>query len=435
MSAVSNLHVVVIGSGFAGLSAAHAAHDRGATVTIVRGGAGASALYAGAADDDLWDEVQRAAARLGTEPTASAIDADVESLCRDLGLWVMPAAGAPLPIVATTAGIARTARAHDAALLDLRRAEGRTVLVPRADRSGWDADSIVRCLGAASAPASDRPASFEAISAPVLRFDEERDIVDADLAARHDDPARLEWLAKNLGPEVARRGKDRVAILLGPWLGASRSRAAELSARLGVPTGEALAAASGTAGQRYEAARDAFFDRIGIRTVSGWAENVSGPASDRHGCVVSLGEGRTITCDVVVVATGGVLGGGVRYEPPDHAAPAEGAKRITSALRLVPHVDGVRLSLGLDVGPSSSTHGPVLDERAWPFGSREGAIERAGVLVDASGRAAPRVFAGGDVTFGHRRTVLTAMRSGLDAGRCACEAALVAREPNHQLLE
>jgi glycerol-3-phosphate dehydrogenase subunit B len=411
--------VAIVGSGFAALAAAHAARTAGAEVTLVRGGSGAASLYAGAADDALWDELERASARVGAPALASALDEATVAFATDLGLWFLPAAGEPLPRLVTTAGVVRTTRAYDTSLFDLARARGRTVLIPRADRAAWDADSLVRCL---RAEVGDGGTTFEAIGVPVLRFDEERDIVDVDLAARHDERARLSWLAERLAPEIQRRGHARTAVLLGPWLGAMRARADDLSDLLGVPAGEALAATSGTAGQRFEAARDRLLASLGVHVLSGWAETIA-PVAGRGSCTIAIAGREALVADAVVLATGGLVGGGVRFEPPEHAAGAEGAERIRSPLSLRPAVTGARLSLGRDPGPASSTHGPVFDEHGWPMGERAGAIERAGVLVDAAGLVAPGVYAAGDVTFGERRTVLAAVRSGLRAGRLAADGA------------
>lgn len=406
--------VVIVGSGLAALAAAFAASRGGAEVTLVSGGVGASALYAGAVDDVPWDELERSAEISGAPLEARPLPAELRGFAEALDLWRVAADGAPAPRLATTAGITRSSRAHDRALLDLCACRGRTVLVPRAERAGWDADSLVRCLRGAVGPADE--IELAAIGAPVLRFDEERDIVDVDLAARHDDDARLAWLASTLEPEVERRGRASVALLLGPWLGASRSRADALSARLGVPVGEALSATSGTAGARFERARDALLDKLGARVVAGWVTRVEGGAAKPR---VVLRAGEPLACDVVVLATGGLIGGGVRYAPPEYGAPAEGAKAVRPPLTLSPEVAGAHLSFGGDHGPASSTQGPVLDERAWPRGPEDGALERCGVWVDERGHLAKKVLAAGDVVFGGRRTVLRAVASGLAAGRAA----------------
>src|SRR6185295_18811801 len=106
----------------------------------------------------------------------------------DLDLWDLPESERPW--LATMAGRIRPARGRDRALLDLAPLEGAVVLVPRADRATWDADALAATL--ASDPfGRARKIAFHAIDLPVLRYDDEHRIGDADLAARHDDDARL----------------------------------------------------------------------------------------------------------------------------------------------------------------------------------------------------------------------------------------------------
>ncbi|HKQ69754.1 MAG TPA: FAD-dependent oxidoreductase, partial [Polyangiaceae bacterium] len=90
--------VAVIGSGAAGAAAAHAATRRGAVVTVIDRGPGATALGSGAVD--------------GVPDDASA----VAPFLADLGLWEMARDEAR---VATTAGALRAVCGRDRAVLDL----------------------------------------------------------------------------------------------------------------------------------------------------------------------------------------------------------------------------------------------------------------------------------------------------------------------------
>lgn len=408
-------HLVVIGGGFAGVAAAFEARRAGARVTLVTGGAGASSLYAGAADEVPWDEVERASRVVGAPLVAHALSEGLARVLAALDLFDVPAPGAPLPLLVTTAGTVRTTRARERALLDLSRVRGRTLLVPRADRAGWDADSIVRCLREAL-PDVDS----EAISTPVLRFDEEKDIVDAELAARHDEAGRLSWLAERLSAEVERRGRDRAAVLLGPWLGIAAPRAAELEARVGVPIGEALAATAGTAGFRFESRRDALLAAVEVTIASGFVTQV-----ERDGVVVT-DRGDRIPSDAIVLAAGGLLGGGLVYDPPEHGAAAEGPTRSAPSMKLGFEMGSIRVTSGGDAGIVSSSLGPDLDEVAWPSAGAEGWLERAGVLSDEAGLAKPRTWVAGDMrapgrSAFARRTVLVSLGSGVAAGAAAAK--------------
>lgn len=418
--------VVVIGAGWAGLAAALAAREAHADVVVVDGGLGASSLGPGVLDDVPWDDRERAARTLGAslimrpDPASGGIATDLAWLASALGAdrYAVAEVGAPLPIVATTAGRLRTASALDTALLDLARlSEGSKVLVPRVDRASWDADAIVRHL-ADDPHAIARSLSFTACEADVLRYDDERRIPDADLAARHDDDTRLQWLATQLRDTIARAG-GAAAMLLGPWLGVAVPRAAQLGRTLGVAIGEAGVATAATAGLRFERAFALATARAGVRTVRGRATRVE----RRDGrAVVHLGSGDSLDADGVVLAVGGLGGGGIVFDPPEHGSGAEGAEAMRAPFRLSVAC-GVRVEARGDVGVAGSAFGPSFDEAAWPSGGVPGGLEVVGVRTDGDGRVGGEgVFAAGDVIVSRARTVGEAVASGRRAGRAAASS-------------
>ncbi len=404
-------HLVVIGAGVAGLAAAWSARRSGREVTLVGKGAGASALGSGAIDDVPWEQLARGAHALGEAPPRAAqpLSPEAAAFVTELDLWGVPAAERPW--IATVAGRIRPARGRDRALLDVGWQEGALVLVPRADRADWDADALAATL-AVDPFAQARRLVFRAVDVPVLRFDDEHRIGDADLATRHDDPARLAWLAERL-----RTGLSSVAgagaILLGPWLGASAPRAEALSAAVGLPCGEALAGVGSPAGLRFEAARDRLLGTLGVARVRDQVTRVSRAAT----FTVSLARaGAPLGADAVVLAIGGLASGGVVYAPPEHLAGTAmpPAAKLPFALSLdAPVLLSADGTTRLDT--ISSMHGPELDVSAWPIDGRPGALEVVGVLC-ADGRAGDGIYAAGDVVAGRPRTVLEAVVSGLAAG-------------------
>ncbi|HVK63358.1 MAG TPA: hypothetical protein VM694_02730 [Polyangium sp.] len=262
--------VLVLGAGAAGLSAVFAARNSGADVVLVSAGAGASSLGGGAVDDVPWEERMHAARVLGSPIELHTLPPEVVAFSNALGIWDLPD-HAPPPFVATIAGRLRPARGRDKGLLDLGALRGKRVLLPRAPRAGWDADAIAATL-------SDDPLArrtglrFEAIDASILRFADEARISDGDLAARHDDPARIGWLAERLREALtsdARLHPDEPAsaVLLGSWLGARVARADELSERVGVSVGEALVGVGSAAGLRFDAAQRKFLDALGVQRI------------------------------------------------------------------------------------------------------------------------------------------------------------------------
>jgi glycerol-3-phosphate dehydrogenase subunit B len=405
--------IVVIGAGVAGLAAAWSARQRGAQVTVVSAGAGATALAGGAVDDVPWEQLDRAARLLGTDLPASELPAPARQLAAELGLWDLPRAGAAR--LATVAGRIRPARGRDRALLDLGPLRRTRVLVPRATRAGWDADALAVALS--DEPfARERGLRFLAVDAPTLRFDDERRIADGDLAARHDDPARLEWLAERLRQALTAAG-GAGAVLLGPWLGARAPRAEALSSRVGVPVGEALVGAGSSAGLRFESARDALLAAIGAAQRSARVRALDVAAGPSRGEVtVHLDvDDVALTADAVVLAIGGLAGGGVAYCPPERSAghdlPSRGGVPFALSLAAPVTLANARAAIGV----ISSMQGPELDVAAWPRGDHPGALETIGVRC-AGVRAAPGIFAAGAVIAGRTRTVLDAVMTGLRAG-------------------
>jgi glycerol-3-phosphate dehydrogenase subunit B len=400
--------IVVVGGGVAGTAAAFAAKER-REVVLVSASLGATALSSGALDREPWDRVERAMRLVGTTPSCTPLGREARAFVDALGLYRVPDEG-PLPRLATLAGVVRSARGHDEALLDLTSVAGHTILLPRLERPGWDADALARAL-AAEAP-GELELRFEAVDATLLRFDDERRVNDAELATRHDDPARASWMAEELA-RIGQKRAAKVAFLVGPWLGASAPRSHAIATASGFTVGEALSGPPGPAGMRFEAARDALAAARGIELVRDRVRAITRSGSR---LVVELAS-RRIEASRVVLAVGGLVGGGITLDPPDHGAGVEGPKRVHPSYRL-----SLDVELSEPLAPvTGSLSGPVLDEVAWPRADRDGTLERIGLRApdDAAGLG---LFAAGDVVADRPRTMLWAIESGLRAGRRATDA-------------
>lgn len=386
--------VVVIGGGVAGAAAALAARYAGAEVLLVRGGSGASMLAPGALDDAPWERAR--GARPLEEPVARVLSA--------LGAVVR----ARDALVATTAGTLRPARATDGALLDLADLGPGAILVPDFEREGWDAPAVARSLSehAARAPGL----AFVARPCALLRHPDEIALPDADIAARLDDDARLAWTAERIRAALA-GVEGCVGVLLPPWLGARAPRARALSEAVSLPCGELVGLPPHAAGIRFPSLRDEALTRAGVELLSGWARAVRGGE-------VLLEEGAPIAAPAVVLATGGLVGGGVRYTPAEAMLATAYPPHARPPFALALEADVPLGESGRPFPTPGSLHGLPPESLAWPT-SRRPALERVGILTGEAFAAAPGVWACGEVAADLPRTWIAAVRSGVIAGAAA----------------
>ena len=91
------MNIAVIGAGIAGTAAAHEIARQGGRATVFHQHAGASALYSGALDLELWDR----------EGELALIEPELELFSAALGVWALGKAAAQL---ATLEGNVRPAR-------------------------------------------------------------------------------------------------------------------------------------------------------------------------------------------------------------------------------------------------------------------------------------------------------------------------------------
>src|SRR5690606_27503406 len=116
--------------------------------------------------------------------------------------------------LATPAGVIRTARCRDRALLDLEPWRGRSIGVVDLGRPGWDAAALAHAWSE-SGWARQTHTVFRAVPVAPPDADAARWLPDLELAARADDP---EW-ADALARALAGAGNGESPLLLGPWLG------------------------------------------------------------------------------------------------------------------------------------------------------------------------------------------------------------------------
>ena len=388
---------VVVGAGAAGVAAALALRARGVTPRVLMAGSGASALFGGTLDLLPWE-------REATPPTSKVPAAAADALAL-LGLYDVPERGS---LVATTAGLLRPARGVDRALLDLARLPPGPVLVPRSDHHGWDAATLARSLSD-SDRARRHGLAFTPVDATITRFRDERPLANAELAARHDDAARLGWLTARLR-EVLARTPSAVAVLLPPWLGADRPRAETRSEARGRPGGAAACALASACGVRFERARDRAFATHGIEVRRTWVTRVR---ADEGRFRVECEDAEPVSAPAVILATGGLVGGGLAYAP-GVGAPAGAPLEPRPTFRATLETYGAVGTRGGPLDLPGSLFGRPPESLAWPAEDHP-LLERAGLLVgpDFTVLGAPDgLRACGDLVADRPRTWLDAWSSG-----------------------
>jgi glycerol-3-phosphate dehydrogenase subunit B len=397
-------HVIVVGAGVAGTAAALAASRPSARVTVIDDVPGASVLAGGAIDDLPWEEAH------GDVP--ASLDDDSRAVLDALGAYRVTEGRAA---VAVTTGLVRPARGVDLALLDLALLRGKTVLVVGAAHGSWDPEALVRAWSAAPV-ANELGVRFAASLTSVLLRAQELSFATTELARLHDDPRRLSWLAARVASAVESYGSPVDAVLLPPLLGVERERATELSRLSGLVCGEALSGVSGPSGLRFERARDRALAAANVVRVRGRVTQVEGEAPR-----VTLLDETVVVGDAVVLATGGLLGGGLEYTPSgayyDGALP-ETPRAVVRVTVDAPVCVGAR---GKPLGDPGSLFGASPETHAWPYVETP-LLDHVGVLVDTHGhisRASPTFFAAGEVAADVPRTFLASLASGARAGRAA----------------
>jgi glycerol-3-phosphate dehydrogenase subunit B len=390
--------VVVVGDGLAGMAATWAA-SRGADVVVIRGGAGASGLSLGAFDRAEWGA-----------PPSGPLAAETEAFLKQLVGYTKGRNA----LLATRAGTLRYAAvAHDH-LLDLATLPaGAKIAVPNVP--SWTAGALSEQLHHEGAGLG---LSFQAVEASLIRQRDERQVGDIELARRHEDPARLEHLARELRA-IRELGFD--AVLLPPWLGVGadlgeRNLRLELSASVGIPCGEIFGSVPSAMPLRHQRAFAHLLDACGCRSVALRATQVE---AQNEAFLVTLEDGATVAGDAVILAIGGLLGGGIRYQP---GAFGEGRE-----LPLAARADfALSLALsGVEVETAGPGTGPTSLFGAAPealFAGPSAVADRVGLVCDANGGARgpyARLYACGDLVARAPRSALHAIESGLRAGHAA----------------
>ena len=383
------MSVLVVGGGFAGTAAAWSLAQRGQDVVMAYDQAGASELYSGALDRAQWTGVV----------DDTPLPEELERLMAELGVRV----SAQSAWIGSAFGVVRSARAIDTALLDLEPLSGCVVGVLDPGRPGWNAQQLAQSFEA-SLWAERTGTRFTPVR---LRVNEAYDLAwvsDIDVADGLAQPKIFEGLVR----ELRALPRDIGGVLCGPWLGLEEGLVERLRSGIERPMGETLSEPGGPAGARFARARDRLLDASGVTVVRARVRSVQ-----RQGDVWRVqAEPGSLPGDVfaqVVLAVGGVVGGGIRFRT--------GEERIggrSFALSLEAPVS-LRLG-GREVSLHSGSEGIDLQD----VGQK--ALARVGISVGSGHRVVHEqgLFAVGDVVGQRPRVALEAMGAGIEAARTAC---------------
>jgi hypothetical protein len=389
------MKALVIGGGFAGSAAAWELQRLGVDVSLVWEASGASELYSGALDFEAW----------GPAVHKRPLGSSESEFLLSLGLWALN--DGALPRLAAGSGVVRSAELRDRALLDLEVWRGGKIAVVDWGRPGWDAALLARAWSESPWARETRTEFLRVALEPPAR-EEVRLLSDIDLATCFDEAPWQAALAERLS------AVDPVfsACLVGPWLGLSPDCAERLRRASGRALGETLSEPGGLAGVRFQVARDAWLGRARVPAYRGTVHSVQRVAGGFRVQWRALGAAQVEPLGEVfhsvVLAIGGVLGGGVRYVSGLEST-RDGAFSLSLDVPAELRLDG------RDVGLVAGSEGADLVALGM------GVLDRVGVRVTEAHALPeqPGLVAAGDVVAARPRTVLEAIRAGIRAAAAA----------------
>lgn len=354
--------VLVIGAGAAGVSAARAAHEAGVSVAIVDGGSGATAMGSGLAWGVQTAQWHRWATGEGFHSGGSY--ATVSG-------WLVAGAVGAL-----------------GSILNIETAPLGKVLgvVAIETHPSWSARLVAQSLGAVVIEAEGAPEG-ETFGQTARGFD-------------------TDGIAEGFAGALRAKCRDVYALLMPPVLGFRRDDVAErMSGVLGISVGETAGGPGDPTGLRMERALRGWLSD-GVKVLRGRAKVVAGRKA-----VVTV-DGESVKCSAVVLATGGLTGGGLEFDGTLSETTA-GAPVWTRHHERVVHTAGALRG---------------ADPVEW-FGMPDGKSLGAGLRVDGSSRVldataaalfSPWLFAAGALLVGHGdQGLCDTVETGAAAGRAA----------------
>jgi hypothetical protein len=292
--------VYVIGAGIAGLAACARLQERGRRPVLLSSGVGATEMGCGAADFTPWTHSPCAS---DSNPEYGEVVGWSNGLLSALGCFVVTDPNAESARVVSFEGIVRPAFQVARGLLDLQALSHGTIGVWDLSRRDWRASALCACL----MESSWRALQFVPLSLPDLVSDEECLLPLASFFRLFDQPERRLSLLAQLSGLSEKSGF--LALLTGPWLGSSSEF---FQVGMGLPMGETLSPPDGPFGVRFSRAREHW---LSARQIECHNERVVTLKRIEGGvelhCILGTGERMFRRGRSCIVATGGLVGGGI----------------------------------------------------------------------------------------------------------------------------
>jgi len=299
--------VAVLGAGICGLVASWTLARAGIECVVISASAGETEQSSGAWDVEPWTQAL----------LPSATPPELAEFLSDLGLFRLASAKLQM-VVASSSGVLRGAGGVGSGILDLSSYAGKNVGVAEVGRDDFDARWLARSF---SEQHWAQQTGTRFVVAPLMGAYEtaEANLPLAVFSHLLENEERSLSVTRSL-ERLRLTHPDLAVVLGGPWLGTRlhESSGTGFFASLPLPLFETLHPPEGPWGGRFERARTALLQRLTIRheharvvEMREDAEGVTLRLLDMSGTPFAL-ERRY---SKVIVATGGVLGGGTEIKP------------------------------------------------------------------------------------------------------------------------
>lgn len=333
--ASADLRLAVVGGGFSGWAACQAASARGVRPVWLNQGFGASEQSCGAGDASPWADGRGVA----------QIPEEIVALFHSWGLFSVQA-----DYVATSAGVVRPTDAVGRGVLGLDAFRGRTVGILDTGRANFQANALASALQA-EPWATESQTRFVPLR---LQGGLPLGLSQVPLGALQsllDQPevrARFSEALRALTPELT----GVSALLCEPLLGLAPEK---IDSPL--PLGETLSPPEGAFGFRVAAARRNWLQTSGLEMYDERVESIGREAGQvRVVSRLASGELSTRWVDVVIIATGGLVAGGVGLIPQASGQWGDRLGTLLSSGPAVPSGDWEGWDAQADAGAWTSPH-------------------------------------------------------------------------------